>query len=319
MPANIHGRRQAGSSHISEIPLAMVTQNPEQHALNVARAAQHNAAPAMVILFGSRATGRYREGSDVDLLVVTDDDNPRGAEFRAYHAAREYMRANPPRLGTDVIGMTRAEFDRCRRANQHIAGQAARYGIVMNGETLAPPPPPPDGYPDHWPETRRRVESAEAWQRSLADMVDAEHWHQELVAFTAQQAVENALKGWLSAHNGSRTWGHELLELWVDIQNNEDWSDDTLSEAYRALPELFRYTHYVDPGHPQEAKDWLTDYAARYRYGGTAHRMSASERRELNEKVSAVVVVAVNRIHGLSGTNERDVYPDGIRPWDNPP
>ena len=319
MPAIIHGRRQAGSSHISKIPLAMVTQDPELHALNVARAAQQNAAPAMVILFGSRATGRYREGSDVDLLVVTDDDNPRGAEIRAYHAAREYMRANPPRLGTDVIGMTRAEFDRCRRANQHIAGQAARYGIVMNGETLAPPPPPPDRYPDHWPETRRRIESAEAWQRSLADMVDAEHWHQELVGFTAQQAVENALKGWLSAHNDSRTWGHELLELWVDIQNIEDWSDDTLSEAYRALPELFRYTHYVDPGHPQEAKDWLTDYAARYRYGGTAHRMSASERRELNEKVSAVVVVAVNRIHGLSGTNERDVYPDGIRPWDNPP
>ena len=297
--------------------MAMATQAPEQHALNVARAAQQNAAPAMVILFGSRATGRHREGSDVDLLVVTDDGNPRGAEIRAYHAAREYMRANPPRLGTDVIGMTRAEFDRCRRANQHIAGQAARYGIVMNGESLAPPPPPRDGYPDHWPETRRRIESAEAWQHSLADMVDAEHWHQELVGFTAQQAVENALKGWLSAHNDSRTWGHELLDLWVDIRNIADHSDDTLSEAYRALQELFQYTHYVDSGRPEEAKDWLTDYAARYRYGGTTHRMSSSERRELNEKVNAVVVSVVNRIHALSGTNDRDVYPDGAKPWDN--
>ena len=40
---------------------------PDRHALNVARAVQEEVAPTMVILFGSRATGRHREHSDVDL------------------------------------------------------------------------------------------------------------------------------------------------------------------------------------------------------------------------------------------------------------
>lgn len=292
---------------------------PDQHGLNAARAAQAAAAPAMVILFGSRATGRHRQHSDVDLLVVTNDSNPRPAAMAAYAGASRYLKANPPPVDAEVIGMTRTQFDRCRRANQHIAGQAARYGVIMNGAPLPQPPPRNDAYPDHWPETRRRIENAETWNRTLADLTASDHWHQELIGFAAQQAVENALKGWLSACNDHRTWGHRLSPLWNDLRSMEDWSQPGLTELYRAVRELFRMTEYTDPRHPGETADWLTDYAARYRYAGTPHRMTAATRRELQQKVDAVVTAVVNRIHAISGTAETDVYPAGLKPWNDPP
>ena len=45
----------------------MTAGSADQHALNIARVVQKEVAPAMVILFGSRATGRHREHSDVDI------------------------------------------------------------------------------------------------------------------------------------------------------------------------------------------------------------------------------------------------------------
>ena len=46
-------------------------------ALEIARAAQKAAEPAVVILFGSRARGDHRPNSDVDLLVVANDEQSR--------------------------------------------------------------------------------------------------------------------------------------------------------------------------------------------------------------------------------------------------
>lgn len=46
-------------------------------------------APRRVILFGSRARGEARPDSDIDLLVVLDDDAPEEAlGWRRRHAAR---------------------------------------------------------------------------------------------------------------------------------------------------------------------------------------------------------------------------------------
>ena len=278
---------------------------PDPHALATARAAQAQLPGATVILFGSRATGRHRPSSDIDLLVVTSEYDPIGAELRARKAALSYVRSNPPRVPVDVIGITRTQFERCSRANQHIAGQAVRYGVNVSGEQLDPASSNSDGYPDHWPETRRRVERAHAWNQSLADVI--ENQHQELIGFTAQQAVENALKGWLSAYNDTRTFGHDLTELWDDIKEIEDWSDPDLSRAVQTGNDLFNFTRYRNPNDPDEYRDWLTDYAARYRYSGTAHFMAIDERQELQQLVHRFVTAVVARIYRLSGTDQADV------------
>ena len=283
----------------------MSGKGPDPHALAAAQVAQAQLPNATVILFGSRAIGQHRATSDVDLLVVTGDDNPLVDEVRARKAALHYLKANPPRLPVDVIGINRAQFERCRKANQHIAGQAVRYGIVMNEEKLDHVTSSDDGYPDHWPETRRRIERAQAWNQSLADVVD--NRHQELVGFTAQQAVENVLKGWLSVHNDDRTFGHDLTELWDDVKDLEDWSNPDLGPVSDAANKLFRFTQYSTSDDPEESKDWLTDYAARYRYSGTAHGMTNAERHELQRLVNQFVVAVVTRLHQLSGTDQSDV------------
>ena len=269
-----------------------------------------------MILFGSRATGRHHEHSDVDLLVVTDNEGPSNAGPNAYHINQDYLNVNLPRLEIGVIRMTRKDFDYYRRANQHIAGQAARYGVVMNGEILGPPPDYDDGYPDHWPETRRRIENAEKNNYSFNDFVDSDYWNQDAIGFLGQQAVENALKGWLSAYNDDRTFGHDLIPLWKDIQKIEDWSNPDHGRVHEAVSELFNLVEYEDPNRPGVECDWLTNYGVLYRYAGSSYHMSRQERLTLKEKVNDVIISVVERIHTISGTTEPDVYPEGIKPWD---
>ncbi len=273
----------------------------------------------MVILFGSRATGRHHEHSDVDLLVVTDDEGSASAGPNAYHINQDYLNVNPPRLEIGVIRMTRKDFDYYRRANQHIAGQAARYGVVMNGEILGPPPDYDDGHPDHWPETRRRIENAEKNSYSFNALLDLNHWNQDAIGFLAQQAIENALKGWLSAYNDDRTFGHDLIPLWRDIQKIEDWSDPELSRVHEAVSELFNLVEYEDPNRPNKECDWLTNFGVLYRYAGSSYHMSGQERLTLQERVNAAIAAIIERIHDLSGTTDADVYPEGIKPWDTIP
>ena len=297
----------------------MSINTPDQHAIAIARAVQEKVAPDMVILFGSRATGRHHEHSDVDLLVVTKDESQLSAGLNAYHINQDYLKVKPPRLEIGVIRMTRKDFDYCRRANQHIAGQAARYGIIMNDETLGRPPDYDDGYPGHWAETRRRIENAEKYNYSFNDWLDSDYWNQDVIGFLAQQAVENTLKGWLSAHNDDRIFGHNLISLWRDIQNIEDWSNPELRRVYSPVSELFNLVEYEDPNRPNEECDWLTNYGVLYRYAGTLYQMSRHERLTLREKVNAAVAAIVERVHSISGTTDSDVYPEGIKPWDITP
>ena len=294
----------------------MKVESPDQHALNVARAVQEAVAPATVVLFGSRARSRHRENSDVDLLIITDDANPVGAEIRARNTAYAYLKANPPRLAVDVFSTTREEFDRCRRANQHIAGQAARYGVVMNGEDLDYSSGYQDSYPTHWPETKQRLENVEEFLHQFNQMVDENHWNQRLLGFLAQQTVENALKGWLSAYNDTRTFSHELTGLWKDIESIEDWSNPETDELHRVVTNLFVCVQYQDPDRPGEEADWLTKYAVTYRYGRTFHRMTQVQRLELREAINGALAAIMDRIHAVSGTTRSDLWTEGHRPWE---
>ena len=293
----------------------MRVEAPDQFALNVARAVQEAVAPATVVLFGSRARNTHRENSDVDLLIIADDENPAGAEIRARNTAHAYLKANPPRLAVDIFSTTREEFERCRRANQHIAGQAARYGVAMNGEDLDYPSGYQDSYPAHWPETRQRLENVEEFLHQFNQMVDENHWNQRLLGFSAQQAVENALKGWLSAYNDTRTFSHELVDLWTDIQNLEDWSGPDMENLGDAMTGLFSCILYEDPDRPGEAADWLTNYAVTYRYGRTFHRMTQQQRLELRAAMNDALAAITDRIHAISGTTAADLWTEGQRPW----
>ena len=293
--------------------------SPDPHALRIAAHVQEAVRPDVIILFGSRAVGDYRENSDVDILVITDRENHLDSRGPAVATAKSYLRENPPWLEVAIITMTRREFDRCRPARQHIAGQAAIYGVNMSGDRMDYRYHRGEEHDEHWPETKQRIQNAEEWQRQLGQMVDEDHWNRKLMGLSAQQAVENAFKGWLSTHNDPGRYGHEIEDAWERINALEkDWSDPAAQKAREAIEELLDYTRFPDSTYdnPGNTSNWLILYAAVYRYGNPNHVMGREEQRKLREKVDRAVDSIIGLIHERSRTSNLDVYPGGIRPWE---
>jgi uncharacterized protein len=83
--------------------------------------------PRRVILFGSRARGNARPDSDIDLLVIVDDDTP--AEKVTLKAGVEAQRAYPN--PADVIPVREETFCRRSRIPGTLSRAAAREGIVV--------------------------------------------------------------------------------------------------------------------------------------------------------------------------------------------
>ena len=291
---------------------------PDAIGLAAAQAAQDAARPAVVILFGSRARGDWREHSDIDLMVITEGEDGQASRCgrRLRSCLRDYLPAlNGFELDVTTIPMTRREFERCRRAKQHIAGQADTYGVVMSGEELEYRSGYEDEYPDHWPETARRIRGAESWLQDYTERVESDHWNQQVMGFEAQQSVENALKGILSAHNERVTYTHDLKNCWSGVVRLEA-GNPAAAELLQHGRELFDYVDCPNPARPDGPQDWLTLYAVRYRYTEPDGYMSRAEKLELYHLIKPFVEALVEYAYRLSGTTEQDVYPDGLRPWE---
>ena len=287
---------------------------PDQHALSIARAVQREVAPDIVILFGSRATGQHREDSDVDLLLISLDGSKRGG--RAGRAASAYMNQHSPFLEVNVVNMTLAEFQRNRRAKQHLAGQADHYGVAIGMERMNYGAGYEDDYPEHWPATRQRLENTAEWSKQFNDMVAEDHWNQKLMGFSAQQQVENALRGLLSAHNDPTTFRHGLNGIWeYYVGTYYDPNNPATRRLYESVAQLLNHTTYEDPDSPTGYGNWLVKYAADYRYNIAPRPMDRSEKATLQTMVNDATDRLVERIHELSGTTEDDVFPDGA-PWE---
>jgi uncharacterized protein len=83
--------------------------------------------PQRVILFGSTARGDAGPDSDIDLLVIVDDDTPpEKVTLRAgYESRRSYKRA------ADVFPIRSATFARRCQVVGTLAAAAASEGIVV--------------------------------------------------------------------------------------------------------------------------------------------------------------------------------------------
>lgn len=279
----------------------------DPYALAIARAAQNAVAPATVILFGSRATSRHRPDSDVDLMVLTQAGDPHQAAQKARRAARKYMAQNPPWLPVNAIGFPWPEFRRYSQAGLHITGQAARFGVFMTSESPEPScsasVPTPDGYPAHWPATSQRIRNALRYKDDLAVMAEHAIISLELFGFTAQQSVENALKGWLSTYDLSRDYGHDLLELWEDIVEIETAESDTSPVALNETAELFMFITLENAAEPT---DWLSKYAVTYRYHGVTYASDEAQRLAFARRVAVTIDAIVAHIYHRSGVNSQD-------------
>ena len=92
--------------------------------------------PQRVILFGSKARGEAGRDSDIDLMVVVDDDAPPeklSLKSRA-EARRNYRRP------ADVFPIRAAVFERDRDIIGTLAAEADIDGIVVYGSPIGPRP-----------------------------------------------------------------------------------------------------------------------------------------------------------------------------------
>ena len=260
-------------------PTSEYAHDPKARA--VAKAVYDALRPRSVILFGSRARGDFRRDSDVDLLIITDDDRMDKDEYMlacdAASAKSAEVYGARSRFGVDVLNMSAEKFRHCRRAKNHVAGQAARDGVDMNGDRI----PPDDQEPDNMPDIRQRVINT---RRNLGDMrITVENSaSQEVIGFLAQQTLENALKGWISALDDEYGNTHDLDILMVTIRMHPSEDESDAGERLR----------------------WLSNYAVEYRYEGA--RIRVIDRRELLRLLSETVLAIIDRIGELTGTKEWD-------------
>jgi uncharacterized protein len=148
--------------------------------------------PQRVILFGSRARGEATRGSDIDLLVVVDDDTP--TEKLTWRAGYEAQRSC--RHAADVFPMRAETFERNRTVVGTLAAEADADGIVVYGM--------PKESPMKAANSRARWEAVEEWvavaeedRRVAASCMAMDPPLRGIAAFHCQQAVEKLLKGFL--------------------------------------------------------------------------------------------------------------------------
>jgi hypothetical protein len=150
--------------------------------------------PQRVILFGSRARGEATRDSDIDLLVVVDDDTP--PEKLTSQAGYEAHRS---RHAADVFPMRAADFELDRKIVGTLAAEADTDGIVVYGS--------PKGSPSmKAPDSRARWAAVEGWleaaaedRRVAATCLALDPPVRGAAAFHCQQAIEKLLKGFLDA------------------------------------------------------------------------------------------------------------------------
>lgn len=192
--------------------------------------------PRRVILFGSRARGDAKRDSDIDLLVIVDDDTP--AEklnwqdgFGTYRSKRD----------ADIFPMRTGDFERDRAVANTLAAEADVNGVVVFGS--------PKGSCMKAPNPLARWEAVNRWlavaeiDRNAAQALLTVPSLRPSSPFHCQQALEKLLKGFLTLAGKRAGKTHSLERLGA--------------AAAASFPEI--------TGLVEAVKDW-SDWAVVYRY-----------------------------------------------------
>ena len=260
---------------------------PDPKACAVARAVGEAVHPNRVILFGSRARGDFSPDSDIDLLIIT---GPGPMDRQTYQrtsavAHRKVEELYGDSIVIDLIRMSEGAFHDGRRAHNHMAGQAVRDGFDANGDKVTYDNPEPS----NWPDIQQRMANAERELGVLKILVEA-NAAQEAIGFHAQQALENALKGWISALDAEYRNTHDLTRLAAIVRQHPAENDTSAGERLA----------------------WLTEYAVRYRYAGAEVVMD--DRFALLAAVTETVEAILARIRVLTATEGEGLIPETDQP-----
>ena len=103
---------------------------------------------------------------------------------------------------------------------------------------------------------------------------------------------------------------HDLASIAQSVLNHPAESDTLAAQQLRMFLD---YGTANDPEKPGKKVNWLTQYAAWYRYHGTSHRMTEDERERFREEVLLPSHPFIGRSLELTGTNDGDLAWDLAR------
>ena len=171
--------------------------------------------PQRVILLGSRARGEATRDSDIDLLVVVDDDTPpekltskAGYEaHRSHHAADVFpMRAETFELDRNIVGTLAAEAD--------ADGSIVVYGSPKGASMKSADPR------TLWEAVEDWLEVAAEDRRVAATCLALDPPVRGAAAFHCQKAIEKLLKGFLMLAGKRSRKTHSLGQLGAAAQES---------------------------------------------------------------------------------------------------
>lgn len=184
-------------------------QRPDPRALQLASLLQERTRPHSVYLFGSRARGDWQEQSDIDLMILSSQRLDSDA---IYSLARDLQkRADQVYAGEQVplqiLNLSDSEFAWGRTSPHHLAGNVQREGLKPTGEHM-----PRVKQDNPWPASQERLRTV--YREMCAALTMHGSRDALYTLFHVQQALENALKGFLSACR-AESWRktHDLASL----------------------------------------------------------------------------------------------------------
>jgi HEPN domain-containing protein len=206
--------------------------------------------PQRVILFGSRARGDATRDSDIDLLVIVDDDTP--PEKLTWRAGYEAHRTN---RAADVFPMRAETFERNRGIANTLAAEADADGIVVYGSPKGSCMKAPDPK-TRWQAVERWLRVAERDRKTVLACMAADPRLYDTAAFHCQQAVEKLLKGFLTLA-GKRGGKTHLLEQ-LGARAQASFPDITelvvAAHGWSKWAWVYRYPEEDAPPRPDEAE-----------------------------------------------------------------
>jgi HEPN domain-containing protein len=172
--------------------------------------------PQRVILFGSRARGEAGPDSDIDLLVILDDDAPpEKFTWQARHAARGGYRPD-----ADVFPMHAESFERERLIAGTLAAEADADGVVVYGPPKGVRPMKRADPHARWEVVERWLAAAAMDRQIVAACLVSEPPVPAGAAFHCQQALEKLLKGFLVLAGKRFRRTHSLEKLGAEVAEN---------------------------------------------------------------------------------------------------
>jgi hypothetical protein len=222
---------------------------PDPRALELVGELQRQLPDARVLLFGSRAIGDWRPGSDIDLAVI-------GGSKDAAADVLVQLRSQEPYPCAQLFHFTVTEFDELRTSLPHVAGQVQAHGLTAAGERL-----PPMDQDNPWPGVQELLHAARRKLEAALILFGTQPLTGEIV-LSVHATLERCLKAVLGAEGVDfrdhlpQDRQHNLCAL-AELLTAETPVDPTDVIPVKYLHELDAYQDTAPYKHDQQV-EWPT-------------------------------------------------------------